>query len=640
MAKILVVSANLRNWTKDSGGKERTATLMEALTEHDITFLSFSWTGEVFEKYINKNIHQIQPPTPAPAIKKFKEVTRDIAKNNYDLAFEILKDELVFFTQKIAELAEAADLVIVDHASIGPLVPRLNVPIVFNSHNCEVSMAKQLYPEQKGLIQIVEKAEKDLLAKSDAVTYCSKQDIKELEDNYGKINKSIYIPNGAVKQNDVDPKLRMQSKNILFVGSGHPPNVAAARKLVPLAKMMPEYNFLIAGNAGVNLSFDSYPKNLKILGHVSDNELHKYFQTSLAFINPMDAGSGTHLKMMKALSYGIPIITSKVGARGFTNEEIEESMLLAESLQDMQKAILKLSNEKVVKELVAGSKHVFKEYDWATIQETYSKFINKMVGAKPKAKKSTKKKDDQPKEKEKILIYSIIRNREHNINKFYLQLKQLVSESPEFDFYLSIYENDSDDQTKQQIFSKDWSFFNGVSIITENIDTKYFTSVKDAQRVENLAKARNRAIEAGGFLNKVDYVLMVEGDVVYDASHARQLLTFKEKEPNFDIVSTISLRKNGKHYDWWATRTSAVFDETKSEIEPDYKTKKYGKYYSTSNGLCLYRAKPFQEGIRHGWINTVTKDFDCEMVVLCQEFHKKGYSNIYILYTAEAHHIG
>lgn len=640
MAKILVVSANLRNWTKDSGGKERTATLMEALTDHSVTFLSFSWTGEVFEKYINRNIHQIQPPTPAPAIKKFKEVTRDIAKNNYDLAFEILKDELVFFTQKIAELAESADLVIVDHASIGPLVPRLNVPIVFNSHNCEVSMAKQLYPEQKGLIQIVEKAEKELLAKSDAVTYCSKQDIKELEDNYGKINKSIYIPNGAVKQNDVDPKLRMQSKNILFVGSGHPPNVAAAKKLVPLAKLMPEYNFLIAGNAGVNLSFDSYPKNLKILGHVNDNELHKHFQTSLAFINPMDAGSGTHLKMMKALSYGIPIITSKIGARGFTNEEIEESMLIAESLQDIQKAILKLSNEKTVKELVAGSKHVFKEYDWANIQETYAKFINKMVGAKPKTKKNSKAKEEKPKEKEKVLVYSIIRNREHNINKFYLQLKQLVAESPEFDFYLSIYENDSDDQTKQQIFSKDWSFFKGVSIITENINTKYFTSVKDAQRVENLAKARNRAIEAGGFLNKVDYVLMVEGDVVYDASHARQLLTFKEKEPNFDIVSTISLRKNGKHYDWWATRTSAIYDETKSEIEPDYKTKKYGKYYSTSNGLCLYKAKPFQDGIRHGWINTVTKDFDCEMVVLCQEFHKKGYSNIYILYTAEAHHIG
>lgn len=638
MANILVVSSNLRNWTKDSGGKERTATLMEALGEHSITFLSFSWTGEVFEKHISKNIYQIQPPTPATAIRKFKEVTKDIAKNNYDIAFEILKDELVFFTQKISELAERSDLVIVDHASIGPLVPRLEVPIVFNSHNCELSMAKQLYPEQKGLIQIVEKAEKDILSKSNAVTYCSKQDIKELEDNYGKINKSLYVANGADKQERIDYKIRMQSKNIIFVGSGHPPNVAAAKKLVPLAKLMPEYNFLIMGNAGNSLSFDSYPKNLKILGHVSDNELHKYFKTSLAFINPMDSGSGTHLKMMKALSYGIPIITSKVGARGFSSAEIEDSMIIAESIQDMQKAILKLLKDDVVKRLSDGSKEVFKSYDWEIIKKQYADFINEIIGQASKSVKS-KKKEDKPKDKEKVLIYSIIRNRESNMTRFYKQLKQLVSEAPEFDFYLSIYENDSEDATKQEIFNKDWSFFKGVSIITENINTKYFTSVKDAQRVENLAKARNRAVEAGGFLDKVDYVLMVEGDVVYTADHAKQLLTFKEKEPDFDIVSTISLRKNGKHYDWWATRTSAIFDETKSEIEPGYQNKKYGKYYSTSNGLCLYRAKPFQDGIRHGWINKITKEFDCEMVVVCQEFHQKGYDNIYILYTAEAHHI-
>jgi glycosyltransferase involved in cell wall biosynthesis len=639
MSKILIVSANLKDWTKDSGGKERTATLAEALTEHSITFLSFSWSGEVFEKHISRNIHQIQPPTPAPAIKKYKEVTKDIAKSNYDLAFEILKDELIFFTQKISELAENVDLVIVDHASIAPLVPRLDVPIVFNSHNCELTMAKQLYPEQKSLINIVEKIEKDILAKSSAVTYCSKQDIKELEDNYGKINKSIYIANGAIKQPVVDYKLRMQSKNIMFVGSGHPPNVAAAKKMVPLAKMMPDYNFLIVGSAGVNLSFDSYPKNLKILGHVNDKELDKYFKTSLAFINPMDAGSGTHLKMMKALSYGIPIITSKVGARGFSSTEVEDSMLIAESLQDMQKTILKLSDEKVVRRLVEGAQEVFKEYDWETIKSTYSDFIDSMLSSSTKTKKK-KTVASKPKEKQKVLIYSIIRNREANMKRFYDQLKKLVIASPEYDFYLSIYENDSVDQTKQELFSKDWSFFKGVSIISENINTEYFESVKDAQRVENLAKARNRAIEAGGFLDKMDYVLMVEGDVIYTTDHARQLLTFKEQEPDFDVVSTISVRKNGKHYDWWATRTSAMYNKDKSEIEEDYQNKKYGKYYSTSNGLCLYKAKMFQDGARHGWINKVTKEFDCEMVVVCQEFHKLGYKNIYILYTAEAHHIG
>lgn len=637
MAKILIISANLRDWTKNSGGKERTATLAEALSEHEVTFLSFVWGGDVFEKQISENIYQIQLEIPAVAIKKYRSLIKDVAKVNHDICFEILKDELSSFTKKARELSQYADLVIVDHMSIAPLVDGLdNVPIIYNSHNSELTMAKQLYPNNQNVIALVENIEKSIVSKSIATTYCSKKDLKELEDNYGKIKKSIYIPNGAVAQEYTVPSERMKSKDIIFVGSGHPPNVEAAKQLIPLAKMMPDYNFIVLGSAGNAIKDGSYTNNLKVLGHVSDEELDRYFKHSFAFINPMDSGSGTHLKMMKALSYGIPIITSQVGARGFAVSEIEESMLIANSLKENQEAIEKLNNKKLYAQISErGYKHG-KTYDWKKIKKTYANFINDILGSIPQRPVVVTDK----KKKENILVYSIIRNRANNINRFHSQLVKMVKNNPGYNFYLSIYENDSTDQTKQQLFLKDWSFFKGVSIITENIDTEYFESVKSAQRVENLSKARNKAIEAGGFLEKMDYILMIEGDVMYTPDHAQQLLNFKTKEPDFDIVSTISLRKNGKHYDWWATRTGPEYNPDKSEIDPDYQSKQYGKYYSTSNGLCLYKAKAFKEGVRHHWINKVTKEFDCEMVVLCQGFHEKGYSNIYILYTAEAHHLG
>lgn len=637
MAKILIISANLRDWTKNSGGKERTATLAEALNDHEVTFLSFVWGGDVFEKQISKNIYQIQPEIPAVAIKKYRSLIKDVAKVNHDICFEILKDELYSFTKKARELSQYADLVIVDHMSIAPLVDGLeNIPIIYNSHNSELTMAKQLYPNNQNVIALVENIEKSIVSKSIATTYCSKKDLKELEDNYGKIKKSIYIPNGAVAQEYTVPSERMKSKDIIFVGSGHPPNVEAAKQLIPLAKMMPNYNFVVLGSAGNAIKDGSYTNNLKVLGHVSDEELDRYFKHSFAFINPMDSGSGTHLKMMKALSYGIPIITSQVGARGFAVSEIEESMLIANSLKENQEAIEKLNNKKLYAQISErGYKHG-KTYDWKKIKKTYANFINDILGSIPQRPIVVTDK----KKKENILVYSIIRNRDNHINRFYSQLVKMVKNNPGYNFYLSIYENDSTDQTKQQLFLKDWSFFKGVSIITENIDTEYFESVKSAQRVENLSKARNKAIEAGGFLEKMDYILMIESDVMYTPDHAQQLLNFKTKEPDFDIVSTISLRKNGKHYDWWATRTGPEYNPDKSEIDPDYQSKQYGKYYSTSNGLCLYKAKAFKEGVRHHWINKVTKEFDCEMVVLCQGFHEKGYSNIYILYTAEAHHLG
>lgn len=637
MARILIISANLRDWTKNSGGKERTATLAEALVDHDVTFLSFTWDTESFEKRINDNIYHIQPAIPVTAIKKYKTLIKDIAKVNHDACFEILKDELMPFTKKARELSKTADLVIIDHMSVAPIVNGLaDVPIIYNSHNAELTMAKQLYPDNKQILNIVEKTEKEVIAKSVAITYCSKKDIKELENQYGKINKSLYIPNGATIQEYSDYDIRIKSRDIIFVGSGHPPNVEAAKKLIPLAKMMPDYNFIVLGSAGNAIKDLSYTNNLKILGHVDDDVLHKYFSKSFAFINPMDSGSGTHLKMMKALSYGIPIITSKVGARGFSDNEIKEAMVIAESLHEMKSAIESLSNRKIYAKISERGYVHAKTYDWKKIKKDYQNFINSFISNIPN---KTEIKAQPIKNKEKILVYSIIRNRASNINKFYAQLHKMVKTNPEYEFYLSIYENDSIDGTKQLLFSKDWSFFKGVSIITENIETKYFESVKDAQRVENLSHARNKAVEAGGFLDKVDYILMVEGDVVYSNDDVQRLLNFKNIEPNFDIVSTISLRKNGKHYDWWATRTGPEYNPERSEIEVDYESKKYGKYYSTSNGLCLYKAKPFQEGVRHHWINKITKQFDCEMVVLCQGFHEKGYKNIYILYTAKAHHI-
>jgi hypothetical protein len=432
-------------------------------------------------------------------------------------------------------------------------------------------------------------------------------------------------------QEQVDTRKRIRSKDILFVGSSHMPNILAAKKIIEIARAMPDYNFLICGNAGNSLQYEAVPKNFRILGHVDDQMLHKLFKDSLAFINPMESGSGTHLKMMKALSYGIPILTSKVGARGFSEKEIEECMLLAETTKDFMSIIKQLDNKNLYSKLSTNGFEHSKNYDWNKIKKDYAEFINSILGNTEKiVEYKTKNK------KEKILIYTIIRNRSSYVNKFYNQIKDIVSNFKDYEFYLSIYENDSDDGTKEKLFRQDWSFLSGISLISENINTKYFESVKDEERVKNLSLARNKAIEAGGFLNEIDYIMMIESDIDFELSSVEKVLNFKNVEPNFSIVSTISIR-NKTLYDWWATRKQAKYID-KYPLEEGYKKKPYDKYYSTSNGICLYKAKPFQDGVRYNWINTVTGEADCEMVVVCQLFAEKGYDQVYILHNAEVYH--
>jgi hypothetical protein len=635
MAKILVVSANLPEWSKNSGGKERTATLLEALTNHEVTFLSFNWNNELINKKIGNNITYLQPQIGSTMNRRRKNLISDFASLNHDAVFEILKDDLHIFDKVLTNLSKENDILIVDHYSISPLVKNIkNIPIIYNSHNAELELAKQVHGNNPELLRIVENMETRILNQAKEITYCSRLDFIKLQNYYGKDISGKYIPNGTIVQNKIDYKNRLKSRDIIFVGSGHPPNKVAAKAVISFAKSLPEFNFIIIGGCGNGIKPSSISSNVHITGHLDDETLDKYFRTSFAFINPMSGGSGTHLKMMKALGYGIPIITSTVGARGFSNEEINESMLIADTEDENYNKIKLLKNENIYAELCNNAYKHSQTYDWSLIKQNYATFIDDCI-SKYVDKKIVK--TQTLNKKEKILICSIARNDEDFYTNYYNRIKTMVDYFPEYEFYLSLYENDSTDSTKNLILKQDYSMFAGVSIVSENINTKFYGSTKDEDRVKNLAIARNRAIGASNFLDSVDYVLVIDIDVEFKMPAVAKILNFKNLEPNFDIVAAATMRKRVL-YDQWATREGPEYDSAIQENFEEYRKLPYKKYYSVSSGFCLYRAEPFKSGAKWGHINYVSGKPDCEMVIVCQDFSKRGYNNIYMMHEAEMFH--
>lgn len=236
-----------------------------------------------------------------------------------------------------------------------------------------------------------------------------------------------------------------------------------------------------------------------------------------------------------------------------------------------------------------------------------------------------------------VLVYSVIRNESKYIDRYYDQVKEMVSTFPKYNFILSLYENDSTDDTVEKIRSKDWSFLKNFSFITEKLMTNNYGSVKSKDRVRNLSIARNKALEVPGFLDSADYVMMIESDMRFDMNTIKQILEFEKLEPDFDIVSGLTVN-NHPIYDSWATRKGPRFTSHEEVRLFDITSKPYDKYYATSNGVCLYRAQPFKDGVRYGYINPVTNKFDCDTVVVCQNFHLSGFDNIYIIHTAKIYH--
>lgn len=230
-----------------------------------------------------------------------------------------------------------------------------------------------------------------------------------------------------------------------------------------------------------------------------------------------------------------------------------------------------------------------------------------------------------------ILICTIARNVGEKIPRYEAQLRALVEEfKNEYRFKISIYENDSTDNTKQLLSNIDFSIFEDYSLQIENIRTNYIGSVVSEERVMNLANARNKAIFAkdGSLLAWSDYILFVESDIAFNPKDYRPILEFKSTGLNdIDILSGVSVADRSRLYDTWATRQNPsqiwgnIYNDPSRPIMP---------YYSTFNCVCLYKSEPFKKGVQFHWFNKTINSFDCDTVVICDEFRRAGYEKIFI----------
>ena len=233
---------------------------------------------------------------------------------------------------------------------------------VYDAHNNEAEMKRQLStPEIAEATQALEAK----ALKANHVTYCSEGD--ELITDAPK----TYISNGTHLPN-ITRLNGSKLKNLLFVGSGHPPNVAGALMLANLAAAMPDYEIIIAGQCSSFINTTA--PNVRLLGHVSEQVLDYLFANTHAFINLITAGSGTSLKVARALSYGLPVISSRLGARGY-----EESCLIAQNAEEVLASLQTLKSASEYKLQSEKARAGAEAVSWDNIGKRFSEVVLGLV---------------------------------------------------------------------------------------------------------------------------------------------------------------------------------------------------------------------------------------------------------------------
>ena len=116
-----------------------------------------------------------------------------------------------------------------------------------------------------------------------------------------------------------------------------------------------EFSFYVIGNNPPQQLKDLECYNIKILGFVES--IDPYFEKSLCLVAPLVLGAGIKMKVIEALSAGIPVLTNEIGAEGIDILHGKE-FIFCKTPQDYSKWINNLfTNQKLLNNLECNSKN-------------------------------------------------------------------------------------------------------------------------------------------------------------------------------------------------------------------------------------------------------------------------------------------
>jgi len=339
--------------TPDSGGKQRCFELLTGVPS--VTTFALSWDNQEAQTALNGMPYRVIPAGAKAVDRAHKLFGQGF--HSYDAMPTLCLDDLNVMRKAIDDFNP--DLIILEHPWLVELTD--GRPYVYDAHNFESMNTAMLFGRNSMDYQIVADIERWAVAGAEHVTYCSADDWRMLGDNW-ILPHGTHIPNGTHLPETV---ANGQNLNLIFVGSLYGPNIRAAERLIAMAPSLPEYHINIVGRCTEGLHTDE--PNVTLHGYKSEAALEKLLQASHIFVNLVTEGSGTHLKLARALSMGLPIVTLPAGSRGYDAVLVTD---LERAPDDIRNITRDWHNRHTVALKAA------QQYDWTNIKQQFANVIH------------------------------------------------------------------------------------------------------------------------------------------------------------------------------------------------------------------------------------------------------------------------
>ncbi len=399
MKKILVVN-DFPIFPIVHGGKVRIFNIYQNISsDFHIKYVCLGENQKIQEKKISDNFYEISVPKTF-FYKVINVIANLLMRNSVDdfvaLFFASSNLQLKKLIQKaIAE----CDIVIFCHPYMYPAVaPYIrNQLVIYEALNVEYTLKNSILRNgqlKTIMLQRLKKVGHNLLKRSDLCFAMSDADKQIFTQVYDVDSSKIHIaPNGVdleyyseVYESRLFRKEQIISVPlILFLGSGHPPNVESAKQIIRnIAPKLQDAYFLIAGSVCWMIRNESRGKNVGLAYLITDEEKRELFRFTNVAINPMMSGSGTNLKMLDYMAAGLPVVSTAIGARGINIINGIHAIIC--DINAFPQKISDVINDKNFSELLAsnGRELVKAHYIWKEIAGSMAEAINNAAEKKIK----------------------------------------------------------------------------------------------------------------------------------------------------------------------------------------------------------------------------------------------------------------
>ncbi len=223
--------------------------------------------------------------------------------------------------------------------------------IIIRSHNVEFliwerlatnesSLFKRLY--FKKLAKDLKKAELQILNKIDGIAFISREDEKILKES-GVKTYSTTIPISITPAQELS---NYAINSFFYIGSMNwMPNIEAANHLInyifpEIRKSIPDAVLYIAGSSMPESIVSNIETGIEVVGYV--DSISNFMTTKGILLAPIKSGSGVKIKIIEAMNFGTPILTTPLGIEGIEGENGRD-FIVAKTDTNFIKSAIELS---------------------------------------------------------------------------------------------------------------------------------------------------------------------------------------------------------------------------------------------------------------------------------------------------------